>query len=108
MFGTIFRMRPKAGQEQTIMELVGRWEREILPELSGYIGECVLQSTSNPGEVIGLVIFDSEASYQQSSSSPAQGQWYQKLRALLESDPEWNDGQIIFASGKFAELAGRA
>ena len=27
---------------------------------------------------------------------PEEDRWYRQLRALLEADPEWEDGEIVF------------
>ena len=29
------------------------------------------------------------------ADNPAQHEWYVKLRGLLESDPEWTDGEYL-------------
>lgn len=94
MFGTIFRMRPKPGQEQAIAELSQRWEQDHRPHVTGFVGEYLLRPKDNPHEVWGLVLFDSEANYRKNAEDPEQDRWYRELRALLEEDPEWHDGEV--------------
>jgi quinol monooxygenase YgiN len=94
MFGTIFRMRPKQGQEQALVQMLERWERERRPQVAGFVASYLLTSRTNPGEVVGVAVFDSEQSYQKNANDPEQDRWYRELRALLESDPEWNDGEV--------------
>lgn len=52
----------------------------MLGVLAGYL----FKSHNRPGELIGVVVFDSEARDH-------------KVRAPLEADPEWNDGDIFVA-----------
>lgn len=37
MFGTIFRMRPKQGQQPVVEQLFQRWERERRAKAAGFI-----------------------------------------------------------------------
>ena len=41
------------------------------------------------------VLFDSRESYRANAESPEQDVRYREMRALLESEPEWHDGQVI-------------
>ncbi len=95
MFGTVFRMRPKPGQEQAVVELFQSWERERRPKVAGVVGGYLLKPRTSSGELIGVAVFDSEENYRKNASDPEQDRWYQRLRALLEADPEWNDGDVI-------------
>ena len=47
------------------------------------------------GGVMMAVVFESKEAYVANATDPAQDRWYQKFRALLASDPEWNDGEVI-------------
>ena len=94
MFGTIFRMRPRAGQEQAITQMLERWNRERRPNVRGFVASYLLTSRSHPGELVGVAVFDSEASYKENADAPEQDHWYRELRALLEADPDWIDGEI--------------
>src|SRR5260221_7093961 len=94
MFGTIFRMRPRAGQERALTQMLERWQRERRPTVEGFVASSLLTSRTHPGEVVGVAVFDSEASYRKNADAPEQDRWYRELRALLEADPEWNDGAM--------------
>jgi quinol monooxygenase YgiN len=97
MFGTIYQMKPRAGQEQAIAEHLRRWERERRPSVKGAVAGYLFRSKDRPDTLIGVAVFDSEASYKANADDPAQGRWYQQLRELLDADPEWNDGDILVA-----------
>jgi quinol monooxygenase YgiN len=100
MFGTIFRLRPKQGQEQTVEQLFQRWGQERQPYTTGFVHGYLLKSHSNPGELINVAIFDSETNFRKNAEDPAQDRWYQELRAALEADPEWNDGDVTTLAGR--------
>jgi hypothetical protein len=68
---------------------------ERAPRVPGFIAEYVLVSESRPGELVGLVLFDSKRSYRQNADDPEQDTWYQELRAALAADPKWEDGEIV-------------
>jgi hypothetical protein len=54
---------------------------------------------ADPDEYILAVAFESREAYAANAASPEQDARYQELRALLEADPEWNDGEIVHADG---------
>ena len=97
MFGSIFIMRPKAGQEQAVADHFRRWERERRPVANGSVAGYVLKPKAHPEQLFGVAVFASEASYRQNSDDPEQDRWYRQLRDLLEADPEWNDGDVLVA-----------
>jgi quinol monooxygenase YgiN len=95
MYGTLFRCRPRPGQEHGVEELTRRWLRERAPEVAGFTAAYLLRSETRPGELLGLVVFDSRADYAKNAADPEQHRWYEQLRALLAGDIEWNDGEIV-------------
>jgi hypothetical protein len=97
MFGTIYRMRPKAGQEQAVAEHLRLWDRERRPQINGAVAGYLFKSRESDGELIGVAVFDSESSYRKNAADPGQDRWYRGLREMLEKDPEWNDGDILVA-----------
>jgi hypothetical protein len=44
-------------------------------------------------EVLLVVMFEDRESYHRNADDPAQHEEYLKMRALLEADPEWTDGE---------------
>jgi hypothetical protein len=97
MFGTIYRMRPKSGQELAVAEHLRRWDRERRPQIHGAVAGYLFKSRMGDGELLGVAVFDSEASYRRNADDPGQDQWYRQLREMLETDPEWNDGDVLVA-----------
>jgi heme-degrading monooxygenase HmoA len=95
MYGTVARLRVKRGQEEALKALNAQSLRERQPGTTGFVADYVLKSERVPGELFVLAIFDSEESYRKNAADPRQHTEYEQLRALLEADPEWNDGEII-------------
>src|SRR5438094_10510101 len=48
MYGTIARMRPKAGHEQEVLDLMEQWNRERKPNVRGAVGGYNAQARSRP------------------------------------------------------------
>ncbi len=99
MYGTIFHMRPLKGQETKVMELFEGWERQR-QEVEGVIGGYLFLNSSRPGQMSAVAVFDSKETFTKNAENPAQDRWYRELRALLETDPEWNDSEVVMASTK--------
>lgn len=96
MYGTVARMRVKAGQEKALTAMMDVWNKERRPKVKGAKGTYVYQLDKNPREFIMAVVFEDKKSYVDNAHSPDQDKWYQGYRKLLETDPEWNDGEIVW------------
>jgi len=96
MYGSIFRLRARPGQERALVEWVERWNRERRPKVEGFVTAYVYKSEKHPGEYINAVVFESREAYLKNADDPEQDRWYREMRALLESDPEWEDGEVIW------------
>ena len=104
MYGTVARMRVKPGQAQKLMEISDRQNKEMSPGVKGYMGEFVYRLDTDPNELILVVLFEDKQSYTANAESPDQDVRYQEVRACLESDPQWGDGEIIY---HFGDIGGR-
>lgn len=94
MYGTIARLRMKPGSEAAMSELMHEYETA---HIRGALGEYVYRMDGDPNEYYISVIFDSKESYVANANSPEQDARYRKLLSLLESEPEWHDGEIVYA-----------
>lgn len=98
MYGTIFRLQPKAGRENDVAALMEEWNRERGGEVPGVRATYLLRSEHRPGELVGVAVFDDEQTYRANAASPEQDAWYQRVRETLEADPVWEDGTYLVAS----------
>ncbi len=94
MYGTIAHMRPKAGHEQQIQDLLDQWNRERKPMVKGTRGGYVLRPDRDPREVVLMAVFENRDTYRANADDPEQDKWFRQLREHLEADPTWEDGEI--------------
>lgn len=93
MYGTIFHMKPKSGQEEEIRKLFEEWNRDRKPKVQGASDGYLFKLEK--GGLMGVAVFDSKENYLANAEDPEQNQWFRKLREHLEEDPQWNDGEIL-------------
>ena len=98
MYGTIFRMRPKLGQEQDVIDVFNEWHDERKPKAKGAIGACLFRPNTGTGDFVAVAIFEDEESYRANGNDPEQDAWFRKLRNLLTEDPTWEDGEYLMSS----------
>jgi heme-degrading monooxygenase HmoA len=94
MYGTVARMRIKPGMEEQLLEFD---RKELAVNIPGFTGEYIYRMDADPTVYYLVVVFESKEAYGANASSPEQDARYQEMRALLESDPEWNDGEVVAA-----------
>jgi hypothetical protein len=90
-------MKPRPGQEASIAAHFRRWDRERRPNAGGAVATYLFRPTNTSDQLVGVAVFDSEESYRKNANDPAQDRWYRDLREMLESDPEWDDGDVLVA-----------
>jgi hypothetical protein len=93
MYGTIARISPKPGMNKAVLQAIEEWQRDRRPGVKGAVGGYVYQL--DQGGMMLVYVFESKETYVANAEDPAQDRWYQKFRALLTKEPEWNDGEVI-------------
>jgi len=99
MYGTVARMRAKPGSGDLLAEIGKQLEGDRPP---GMVSVFVYRMDANPDEYMMAVAFESKGAYEVNAASEEQDRRYRQLRELLESDPEWNDGEIVHVDGSLA------
>jgi len=94
MYGTVAKMTIKPGAEADLMRLFDDIAGEI--ESPGYITDYVYRMDNEPDVYYMAVLFKDRESYAANAADPAMHARYLRYRALLESDPEWHDGEVIW------------
>ena len=95
MYGTVATMRIKQGEEQKLTELLERWWRERAPKVQGAVSTTIYRLEVDPLEYVMAVVFDSKENYRANANNPEQDRWYQELRACLDAEPIWDDGEVV-------------
>lgn len=94
MFGTIARAKVKPENRGALDELVRGQAYEDLG-IDGFIASYTVWPEEQKDEVWLVAVFRDRASYRKNADSPEQDARYREFRALLESDPEWVDGEFV-------------
>jgi len=94
LFGTVGRMKVTPGKLDQLKKVLDDWDGR---SVDGAIATYVYASDKDPNEVIFTVLFRDLDSHIANARSPGTADWFQAVRANLESDPEWTEGEVIVA-----------
>ena len=90
MYGTIAKLKVSGENRAKLEALTAEQPNRNVP---GFKAVNVLIPDERDDEVYLVVFFEDEASYTKNADDPAQHEDYLKMRALLDADPEWIDGE---------------
>jgi Antibiotic biosynthesis monooxygenase len=90
MYGTIARVKVTRENLDALRDTFAEVEQR---PVKGFRGSHVLVPDVWRDEAYLVVFFDDYDSYFANANDPAQHQDYLRMRALLEADPEWIDGE---------------
>ena len=92
MYGTVARMKVTRENLEKLREsmddVAGR-------SVDGYIATHVLVPDEWHDEVLVVVFFKDRQTYLKNANDPKMDEDYRKIRAHLEADPEWTDGDWV-------------
>jgi antibiotic biosynthesis monooxygenase (ABM) superfamily enzyme len=94
MYGTVARLQVKPGKEA---EFLAFGDQVGVATIPGLARELIFRMDADAGEFYMCVAFESKKAYVTNANSPEQNARYEQFRALLTADPEWHDGEIVFA-----------
>ena len=66
--------------------------------MPGYVGLTAYRFDADPNELLMAVVFESKEAYWANAESPEQNARYREMLELLESEPGWQDGEIVYRS----------
>lgn len=98
MYGTVADLRIKSGKENEVLDLMRQWEQNRKPNIKGAIATYVYKLDEDPNRWALAVVFEDRESYRENAEDPGQDAWYRQFRELLEEDPVWKDGEIVYSS----------
>jgi len=96
MYGTVARAKVKAGRLDDVVALMNEWERDHKAE--GAVANYLYSLDVDATMIVMAVVFRDKASYVANADDPETDTWYRRFRELLEDDPEWSDGEIVYGS----------
>ena len=94
MYGTVFTFRAKDGKAEEVKRLVGDWVAKRQPTVAGAAAGYLYQLDSDPNAFVAVAVFDDKKTYFANADSSEQDAWFKELRANIEADPKWMDGEV--------------
>ena len=94
VYGTVARMRVKPGMESKMQDMSRQMESTTTP---GSIANYVYKMDQDSNEYYVVVLFDSKESYFANANKPETDTQYREMLDLLESEPEWHDGEVVYS-----------
>jgi hypothetical protein len=93
MYGTTARMRLVPGSEA-----IFRAHLDALQAypVEGWICTTYSHSDADPRDVWLSVVYESEELYREAAKSMNQHALWTRLRSILEADPDWHDGEVLY------------
>lgn len=93
MYGTVARLRLKPGAQGKLEQDMAQYEGLKVP---GFVSTMLYRTDRDQNEFYLVVAFEDKQSYHANAADPKQDERYRSMRALLEADPEWSDGEIVW------------
>jgi len=90
VYGTIARVKIDPAKLEDLKALGQRMG--VAP---GQVARYVFRMDADASELYLIAVFESREAYWSNAQSPDQNQRYQEMRALMLTDPEWHDGEIV-------------
>ena len=97
MYGTIARLKVKPDSIEALQRLTASYDDLDVP---GFVGTHVYQMDADVTEYYLVVLFEDRDTYRKNADDPAQDRRYREMRELLDEDPEWHDGEVVWSSGR--------
>ncbi|HUR18305.1 MAG TPA: hypothetical protein VMZ51_05125 [Acidimicrobiales bacterium] len=94
----------KVVDEEGLTRQVDRWEQEIRPGATGFLGST--SGVTDDGRLIVLARFDSEESAQRNNDRPEQGSWWADTEKMLDEVTFQNSTEVIEMGGGGSDDAG--
>ena len=94
MYGTVARLQLKPGGEADLIRQMDKYPGLNIP---GFASSMIYRMDRDANECYLVVAFKDRESYHANAQDPKQDTRYRQMRALLASDPEWHDGEIIWS-----------
>ncbi|HUF53327.1 MAG TPA: antibiotic biosynthesis monooxygenase [Dehalococcoidia bacterium] len=90
---TFFRMKVQPGKLDELVRMMSEEPENAASR--GFQSAIVGQSKDDPNTVWTAIAWDTSERYYANAESPEQNAEYEQMRALLESEPEWFDCNVL-------------
>lgn len=89
MYGTVARIHVKPGMEEQFLA--------CLEKDPGEVAAYLYRLDADPNLFYLVAVFESKAAYEANARRPQTDARYWQVREYFDSEPEWHDGEIVFA-----------
>jgi quinol monooxygenase YgiN len=87
-------MKVTPGKLERLRKVLEDWDGG---SVDGAIATYVYTSDKDINEVVFTVLFRDVEAHNANARNPVTADWFQAVRANLDSDPEWTEGEVIVA-----------
>jgi quinol monooxygenase YgiN len=95
MYGTIARLHLRPGAEKQLQEALAVIRDR---QAQGFVASYLYKMDEDPNVFMLAVLFADGETYHRNADDPAQDRDYRVMRELLDADPEWHDGEVVWSS----------
>ena len=96
MYGTVARIRIKAGMEGQFRQIIeAQMHAFEAGQVPGFVATYTYRTDADSNEYYLAVVFESRETYGANAQSLGQDARYRQWLPLLEGEPEWHDGEIV-------------
>jgi hypothetical protein len=86
-------IKGKLGDKERLMRAVERWEAELAPGATGWLGSTA--GVTEDGTSFAVVRFESEQAAQANSDRPEQGEWWAEASQAFEGDVSFQNSSEV-------------
>jgi|SRR5579872_3371431 len=95
MYGTIGRLRIKPGMEDQFRQLLQEQAHPFeTGQVIGFVASYAYRMDADSNDLFIAAVFESREAYWANAQRSEQDARYRQWLPLLESEPEWHDGEI--------------
>ena len=95
MYGTIGHLHIKPGMGDQFRQLIqGQAHAFESGQVAGFVTSYTYRMDADPNDCYIAVVFESREAYWANAQSPEQDARYRQWLPLLDSEPNWYDGEI--------------
>ncbi len=95
MFGTIMHFTANASATEAEVARIGEvFQQKVRPKVGGPMLELMGRVKDRPNEMVVVALVQDEATYRAMAELPEMNEVYLQYRALMASDPTWEDVEM--------------
>jgi hypothetical protein len=98
MYGTVAQMKVKAGHQDDLIKLIGEWNAERAPKISGAVSGYMVRLDSDPQDMMMIGIFESKNRFRITPTIPNRTSGSSALWNTWSRNPSGTTASFLRAS----------